>query len=99
MLGVVEPMMCGLGGDLFAIVWDAKTGKLYGLNASGRAPSKATIELFHSKKLKAIPTHGPLSCRSPAALTAGTNFKRGSAPNRSPKSSRPRSIMPRTVTP
>ena len=38
MLGVVEPMSCGLGGDLFAIVWDAKTSKLYGLNASGRSP-------------------------------------------------------------
>src|ERR1700679_1210583 len=43
-LGVVEPMSCGIGGDLFAIVWDAKTKKLYGLNASGRAPGAATIE-------------------------------------------------------
>src|SRR6202167_6779644 len=37
-LGVTEPMMNGMGGDLFAIYWEAKTGKLYGLNASGWAP-------------------------------------------------------------
>ena len=59
-LGVVEPMSCGIGGDLFAIVWDAKTKQLYGLNASGRAPAAATIELFKAKGLTAIPTHGPL---------------------------------------
>src|SRR5688572_33368645 len=38
MLGVVEPASCGIGGDLFAIYWDSKTQKLYGLNASGRSP-------------------------------------------------------------
>ena len=37
-LGLMEPTGCGIGGDLFAIVWDAKTQKLYGLNASGRSP-------------------------------------------------------------
>ena len=42
-LGVAEPMMNGIGGDLFAIYWDAKTGKLYGLNASGWAPRGLTI--------------------------------------------------------
>src|ERR1700734_4431736 len=41
-MGVVEPMMNGMGGDLFAIVYQAKTGKLYGLNASGWAPRKLT---------------------------------------------------------
>src|SRR5262245_65705100 len=37
-IGLMEPMSCGIGGDLYAIVWDARTQKLYGLNASGRAP-------------------------------------------------------------
>jgi gamma-glutamyltranspeptidase / glutathione hydrolase len=67
-LGVVEPMSCGLGGDLFAIVWDSKTKKLVGLNASGRSPAAASIELFHSKGLNAIPTHGPLSWSVPGCV-------------------------------
>src|SRR5258707_9674915 len=45
-LGVTEPMMNGIGGDLFVIYWDAKAGKLYGLNASGWAPRKLTIEFL-----------------------------------------------------
>src|SRR4029077_17584448 len=45
-LGVTEPMMNGIGGDLFLIYWDAKAGKLYGLNASGWAPRKLTIEFL-----------------------------------------------------
>src|SRR5215470_11731820 len=45
-LGVVEPMMNGIGGDLFAIYWDAGTGKLTGLNASGWAPKELTIDLL-----------------------------------------------------
>src|ERR1700722_8935211 len=48
-VGVVEPMMNGIGGDLFAIVYEAKTGKLYGLNASGWAPAKLSIEFLHAK--------------------------------------------------
>src|SRR5579885_2497485 len=45
-LGVIEPMMNGIGGDLFAIVYDAKSGKLFGLNASGWSPAKASRELY-----------------------------------------------------
>src|SRR5258707_13057658 len=45
-LGVTEPMMNGIGGDLFLLYWDSKTGKLYGLNASGFAPRKLTIEFL-----------------------------------------------------
>jgi gamma-glutamyltranspeptidase/glutathione hydrolase len=67
-LGVVEPMSCGIGGDLFAIVWDAKSKKLYGLNASGRAPYAATIDLFRSKRLEQIPTSGPLSWSVPGCV-------------------------------
>ncbi len=67
-LGVVEPMSCGLGGDLFAIVWDSKTKKLYGLNASGRSPEAATISFFQSKGLKYIPVHGPLSWSVPGCV-------------------------------
>ncbi len=68
MLGVVEPMSCGIGGDLFAIVWDAKTQKLYGLNASGRSPATLTREVFHEKKLSEIPTVGPLSWSVPGCV-------------------------------
>jgi gamma-glutamyltranspeptidase/glutathione hydrolase len=67
-LGVVEPMMCGVGGDLFAIVWDAKTRKLYGLNASGRSPYAATIEKFRERGLSEIPKSGPLSWSVPGCV-------------------------------
>jgi gamma-glutamyltranspeptidase/glutathione hydrolase len=59
-MGVVEPMSCGMGGDLYAIVWDNKAKKLYGLNASGRSPYAASIEYFEKHGLKEIPTSGPL---------------------------------------
>ncbi len=67
-LGVVEPMSCGIGGDLFAIVWDAKSKKLYGLNASGRAPGSASIEFYRSKGLTLIPESGPLSWSVPGCV-------------------------------
>src|SRR5438067_3218680 len=67
-LGLMEPMSCGIGGDLFVIVWDAKTQKLYGLNASGRAPYKATMKYFAEKGLDSIPITGPLSWSVPGCV-------------------------------
>jgi gamma-glutamyltranspeptidase/glutathione hydrolase len=75
-LGVVEPMSCGIGGDLFAIVWDARNKKLYGLNASGRAPYAATLELFASRGLKEIPTYGPLSWSVPGCVDGWEELRR-----------------------
>ncbi len=67
-LVLMEPMSCGIGGDLYAIVWDAKAQKLYGLNASGRSPYKATRDYFAAKALKEIPTQGPLSWSVPGCV-------------------------------
>jgi gamma-glutamyltranspeptidase/glutathione hydrolase len=75
-LGVVEPMSCGLGGDLFAIVWDARSGKLYGLNASGRSPAAANLALFRQKGLKQIPVHGPLSWSVPGCVDGWDELRR-----------------------
>ncbi|HEV3421475.1 MAG TPA: gamma-glutamyltransferase [Candidatus Acidoferrum sp.] len=58
MMGVVSPMMNGIGGDLFAIVYDAKANKLYGLNASGWAPKNLTPELLKKKGLRDMPQTG-----------------------------------------
>jgi gamma-glutamyltranspeptidase/glutathione hydrolase len=67
-LGVVEPMNCGMGGDLFAIVWDARTQRLYGLNASGRSPYALTLDHFRSNHLDKIPERGPLSISTPGCV-------------------------------
>src|SRR5437764_3274281 len=67
-MGLMEPMSCGIGGDLFAIVWDAKTQKLYGLNASGRSPYAASRAWFAQKGYKEIPTSGPLSWSVPGCV-------------------------------
>jgi len=67
-LGLMEPTGSGIGGDLFAIVWDAKTKKLYGLNASGRSPKKLTLNYFEKEKLEQIPSFGPLPVSVPGAV-------------------------------
>jgi gamma-glutamyltranspeptidase/glutathione hydrolase len=68
-IGLVEPMSCGLGGDLFAIYWDAKTQKLYGLNASGRSPARLTRAVFAEKGLTEIPEYGPLTWSVPGCVS------------------------------
>jgi gamma-glutamyltranspeptidase/glutathione hydrolase len=67
-LGLVEPVSCGVGGDLFAIIWDAQTQKLYGLNGSGRSPYSLTLDYFGSKGLRHIPSHGPLPVSVPGCV-------------------------------
>ena len=67
-LGLMEPTGNGIGGDLFAIVWDAKTKKLWGLNASGRSPASLTLEEFKRRKLTEIPARGPLPVTVPGCV-------------------------------
>ncbi len=67
-LNVGEPMTNGMGGDLFAIYWDAKTGKLYGLNASGWAPKALTIEHLRAKGITEMPQFGIDSVTVPGAV-------------------------------
>lgn len=67
-LGLMEPTGCGIGGDLFAIVWDAEKEELTGLNASGRAPALMTIEHFEANGIDTIPRFGPLPISVPGTV-------------------------------
>ena len=67
-LGLMEPTGCGIGGDLFAIVWDAENRELTGLNASGRAPAAMTSQYFRDNGIDAIPKYGPLPVSVPGAV-------------------------------
>ena len=67
-LGLMEPTGNGIGGDLFVILWDAKTKKLYGLNASGPSPQNISIEYFTDNNLEKIPSYGPLPVSVPGAV-------------------------------
>ncbi len=67
-LGFLEPVSCGIGGDLFAIVWDAKTRKLYGLNASGRAPRALTADTVPPEPDGTVPLHTPYAWTVPGAV-------------------------------
>jgi len=67
-LGLMEPTGNGIGGDLFAIVWDAESKKLHGLNASGPAPKDISIDYFRDNDLEKIPSYGPLPVTVPGAV-------------------------------
>jgi len=67
-LGLMEPTGSGVGGDLFAIVWDAQKQELTGLNASGRAPRAMTIEYFQEHGIESVPPYGPLPVSVPGAV-------------------------------
>jgi gamma-glutamyltranspeptidase / glutathione hydrolase len=67
-LGLMEPVACGAGGDLFAIVWDAKEQKLHGLNASGRSPALLTIDAVREAGHEAIPYTGVLPWTVPGCV-------------------------------
>lgn len=81
-MGVLQPMMNGIGGDLFAIEYDAKSGKLSGLNSSGWAPEKMTPQLFQQKRLTRIPERGIYSVTVPGAVAgwAALHAKFGKLP-------------------
>lgn len=67
-LGLVEPTGNGIGGDLFAIVWDESSGRLHGLNASGRSPHTLTLDFFREKGITRIPALGPLPVSVPGCV-------------------------------
>jgi gamma-glutamyltranspeptidase/glutathione hydrolase len=67
-LGVTEPMMTGMGGDLFVMYWDAKTGKLTGLNASGPAPRALSPAFFGQHDIKSMPQSGIHTVTVPGAV-------------------------------
>ena len=65
---VVYPSTCSAGGDIFMLIWEAKSQRLHALNGSGRAPSRMTPEYFMSRDMKEIPERGPLSVNVPGAV-------------------------------
>lgn len=68
LLGLVEPTGNGIGGDLFALVWDAKTQQLYGLNGSGRSPYNLSLDYFKQNNIEKIPSLGPLPVSVPGCV-------------------------------
>jgi gamma-glutamyltranspeptidase / glutathione hydrolase len=74
-LGLMEPMSCGIGGDVFVLYWDARSKQLYGLNGSGRSPGSLTREVFAERGLKFIPESGPLSWSVPGCVAGWEDLR------------------------
>src|SRR5262245_10755863 len=70
MQALLEPTGCGLGGDLYAIVWDPKARQLAGFNGSGRSPASLTMAEFEKRQLQRIPSLGPLPVSVPGCVDA-----------------------------
>ena len=70
-LAVVYPQMCTLGGDNFWLIYDARTGKMKGLNASGRAGEKASIDFYRSRGLSKVPARGYLAANTVPGVVSG----------------------------
>ena len=68
-IGLMEPTGNGMGGDLFAIIWDAEKQELVGLNASGRSPYDLSLDYFKENGYEKIPSHGPLSVSVPGCVS------------------------------
>jgi gamma-glutamyltranspeptidase/glutathione hydrolase len=80
-LGLVEPMSCGIGGDLYAIVWDTASSRLHGLNASGRSPRGLTLQMLltnevQARRIEKIPERGPLSVSVPGCVDGWSELHR-----------------------
>lgn len=71
-LGLAEPTGCGIGGDLFAIIWDSKSRQLYGLNSSGPASKNLSIEYVQKQGYEKIPAYGALPVTVPGAVAGWT---------------------------
>jgi gamma-glutamyltranspeptidase / glutathione hydrolase len=78
-LNVTEPMMTGIGGDMFALVYWAKTGELKGLNASGRAPRALNLDYFKKKGITSMPNFGMEPITVPGAVDGWSRCSRNTA--------------------
>ena len=98
-LGVVEPESSGIGGDLFAIYWEAKTGKLTAINASGWAPKGLTIDAPETQGNTAMPQEGIHSVTVPGCVDGWAKLHKRSASCPGRTSSSPPSTTPNTAIP